>query len=122
MKSSVKNRRFIAELKIPVRLNLNLKNLVRNRAPCAGHPILLLMRGPGIAAVPLLFQARTRDSGKPPFAGLELLPEKTGAQGPRLAGRPVPEPRRFFFAEARLRAAAGQILVGVVPAAMRQSS
>ena len=33
LKSSVKNGRFVTELKIPVRFTLNLKNLVGNRAP-----------------------------------------------------------------------------------------
>ena len=39
LKSSVKNGRLVAELKIPVRFTLNLKNLVGNRAPCCGYNV-----------------------------------------------------------------------------------
>ena len=39
-----------------------------------------------------------------------------------MIGKSVPEPRRFFFAGARLRAPAGQIFADVEPATMRRKS
>ena len=47
---------------------------------------------------------------------------KVGSQAPPVVGRPVPEPRRLFFAGARLRATAGQILVDVEPVTTRPNS